>query len=104
MTDLTDLQQLVHQARANALQAQHYSREARLRAIRTTQEVQRAHHRVRIAWLGLSMPRANPLTLALTATILASRGLLDEKPPFMPPAGGSRRSAWQTRAAMGRRQ
>jgi hypothetical protein len=104
MTDLTDLQQIVHQAWADACQARHYAREARLRATRTTQEVQRASHRVRMTCLALSMPRANSLTLALTVTILASRGLLDEKPTLRPSAAVAPRSAKPTRPATRRRR
>jgi hypothetical protein len=93
MTDLTDLQQTVDHARAYAHQARHYAREARLRATHITQVAQRASHRGRIAYLRLSMPEANHLTLAITATLLARRGLLDEKPTLRRPrpATGGRR-------------
>jgi hypothetical protein len=85
MADLTDLQQLVDHAWAYAHQARHYAREARLRATHATQEVQHAFHRARMAYLRLLMPEANSLTLAITATLLAGHGLLDEKPTLRPP-------------------
>jgi hypothetical protein len=93
MTDLTPLQQRVDHARVDAHQARHYAREVRLRATHLTQVAQHAAHRGRIASLRLSMPEANRLTLAITATLLARRGLLDEKPTLrLPrPAAGGRR-------------
>jgi hypothetical protein len=93
MTDLTALQQMVDQARVYAHQARHYAREARLRAAHMTQIAQHASLRGRIAYLRLSMPEANRLTQAITATLLARRGLLDEKPTLRPPrpATGGRR-------------
>ena len=92
MTNRSDLQQMVDDAWAHVRQAQHYAREARLRATRTTQEVQHASHRAHMAALRLSMPEANPLTLAITATLLAGHSLLDKIPPRLPrPATGGGR-------------
>jgi uncharacterized membrane protein len=93
MTALTDLQQMVHQAQADAREAREYSRMARARAIRTQQEVQRAHRWTLMAYMALSMPTASAWTRDITATILANHGLLDETPPIRPPRGGTRRSA-----------
>jgi hypothetical protein len=84
MIDLADLQEMVDWARTAARQARDYDREARARASLTTQAVHRASHRARMAYLKLSMPEANPLTLAITVTILAGHGLLDEKPILRP--------------------
>ena len=86
MTDVASLQQVVHQAWVYAHRARQYSRMAQERATLTMQEVQRTYHRARMAYLALSMPEANPVTLAITAAILASHGLLDEKPAIRPPA------------------
>jgi hypothetical protein len=93
MADRTDLQQMVDDAWAYAHQARHYAREARLWATHTMQEVQHAFHQASMAYLQLSMPEANPLTLTITATLLAGHGLLDEKPTVRPPrpATGGRR-------------
>ncbi len=93
MTDLTALQQRVDHARVFAHQARHYARAAHLRAAHLTQVAQHAALRGRIAALRLSMSGANRLTLAITATLLARRGLLDEKPTLRPPrpAAGGRR-------------
>jgi hypothetical protein len=44
-----------------------------------------------MAYLALSMSKANHLTLAITATILAKYDLLDEKPAIRPPAEGRHR-------------
>jgi uncharacterized membrane protein len=93
MTALTDLQQIVHEAQADAREAWEYSRMARARARRTRQEVQRAHRWTLMAYMALSTPTASAWTRDITATILANHGLLDEKPPFGPPRGGTRRSA-----------
>ena len=93
MTDLTDLQPRVDHARVDAHQAGPYVREAHLRALHLTQIAQHTSLRGSIAHLRLSMPEANRLTLAITATLLARRGLLDEKPTFRPPrpvTGGRR--------------
>ena len=84
MIDLADLQERVEEARAAARQARHFAREARARATLTTQAVHYASHRAKMAYLRLSMPEANPLTLAITVTILAGHGLLDEKPILRP--------------------
>ena len=86
MTDVASLQQVVHQAWIHVRQARQYSRMARERATITMQEVQHTYHRARVACLALSMPEANPVTLAITATILASHGLLDDKPAIRPPS------------------
>jgi hypothetical protein len=93
MAALTDLQQIVHQAQAYAREAREYNRMARARAILTQQEVQRAYRRTLMACMALSMPTASAWTRDITATILANHGLLDEKPPFRPPRGVTRRSA-----------
>ena len=105
MADLASLEHMVAEARACARQASRYSRMARARATRTMQEVQRACHRARMACLALSMPEANPLTLTITANILASYGLLDKKPTFGPPVRGcQRRSIRPTRPSKGGRR
>jgi hypothetical protein len=93
MTARTDLQEIVHQAQADAREAWEYSRMARARAIRTQQEVQRAHRWTLMAYMALSMPTASAWTRDITATILANHGLLEEKQPLRPPRGGTRRSA-----------
>jgi hypothetical protein len=93
MTALTDLQQMVHQAQAYAREAWEYNRMARARVMRTQQEVLRAHRWTLMAYMALSMPTASAWTRDITATILANHGLLDEKPPFRPPRGVTRRSA-----------
>ena len=92
MTDLSDLQPRVDHAGVDAHQAGPYVREAHLQAIHLTQIAQHAALRGRIAALRRSMPEANLLTLAVTATLLAGRGLLDEQPTLRPPrpAGGRR--------------
>jgi hypothetical protein len=92
MDDLTDLEQMVDHARAYAYQARYHAWAARMRAAHRTQEVQHASHRASIAYLRRSMPEANPLTLAITATLLADHGLLDEQPTLRPrrPATGGR--------------
>jgi hypothetical protein len=104
MTALTDLQQIVHQAQAYAWEAREYNRMARARAIRTQQEVQRAYRWTLMACMALSMPTASAWTRDITATILATHGLLDEKPSFRPP-GGSRGDRPDGRMwALGRRR
>ena len=92
MTDLTALQPRVDHARVFAHQARHYARAARLRAAHLTQIAQHASLPGSIASLRLSRPGANRLTLAITATLLARRGLLDGKPALRPPrpVGGRR--------------
>ena len=93
MADLSDLQQRVEQAWADALHARHDARKAYLLATHAMQQAQRAVQRAQMASLQLSMPGANPLALAITAALLTSHGLLDEKPTLRPlwPATGGRR-------------
>jgi hypothetical protein len=94
MTDVASLQQVVHQAWVYAREARQYSQMAHDRATLTMQDVQHAYHRATMACLALSMSKANPFTLAITATILAKYGLLDEKPAIRPPTDSRhRRSA-----------
>jgi hypothetical protein len=104
MTDLANLEQMVHEAWGYAHQARQFSRMARTRATLTTQAVWRAYHRASMASLALSMPKADAWTLSITATILARNGLLDEKPAIRASAGGARRSAMPTRPAKGGRR
>jgi hypothetical protein len=52
--------------------------------------------------LARAMPEANPLTLEITANILASHGLLDEQPPSKPPVGApGDLSGWRGRRQAG---
>jgi hypothetical protein len=104
MTDLANLEQVVHEAWGYAHQARQFSRMAHRRATVTTQAVQRAYHRASLARLALSRPKADAWTPSITATILARNGLLDEKPAIRASAGGAGRSAMQTRPAKGRRR
>jgi hypothetical protein len=104
MTDLANLEQMVHEAWGYARQARQFSRMAHTRATLTTQAVQRAYHRASMAWLALSMPKADAWTLSIAVTILARNGLLDDKPAIRASAGGARRSAMPTRPARGRRR
>jgi hypothetical protein len=90
MPDLGDLQAIVDDAWTYARQARQYSREARARATRTRHEVQHAYYRAGLAWLALSMAEATPMTRAITARILARRGLLDEQPAFRAARKGRR--------------
>jgi hypothetical protein len=102
MTDVASLHQVVQQAWVDAFRARQYSRAARARATLTMQEVRRASHHASVAWLGLSMPKANAWTLAITATILARYGLLDEKPFSRSPAEITRGAAMPLRPTKGR--
>jgi hypothetical protein len=103
MVDFARLQQESDQAWTYARQARAYNRMARARAILTRQEVRRAYQQALTAYLALSMPKADPWTRDITATILVSRGLLDEQPPIKsPPAGHHRRDATPTSPAKSR--
>jgi hypothetical protein len=104
MADLASLEQMVHEAWGYARQARQFTRMAQTRATLTMLQVERAYHRASMAWLALSMPKADAWTLWITATILARNGLLDEKPAIRVPAGVARRSAMPTWPAKGRRQ
>jgi hypothetical protein len=104
MTEFISLLQRIRQTLVHVRQARHDVRMAKTHAPRTKRQGQRASHRASMARLARSMPEANPLTLEITANILASHGLLDEKPSFKPPVGGTRRFVWLTRAATGWRQ
>jgi hypothetical protein len=68
------------------------------------QRIRQTVHQASMARLARSMPEANPLTLEITANILASHGLLDEQSPFKPTVGDTRQFVWLTRAAMGWRR
>ena len=89
IADFDSLWQGIDQAWARARQARAYNRTACARAILTWQEVQRTHRRTLTACMASSMPTANAWTREITATILASRGLLARHPP----GGRHRRSA-----------
>jgi hypothetical protein len=104
MTELISLLQKIRQTLVHACQARHAARMAPTHAPRTRQQGQRASHGASMARLARSMPEANPLTLEITANILANYGLLDEQPPFKPPVGGTRQFVWLTRAATGWRR
>ena len=104
MTDLANLEQMVHRAWEYAHQARQFSWMAHMRATLTMQAVQRAYHRASMAWLALSMPKADAWTLSIAATILARNGLLDGKPAIRASAGGARRSAMPPRPAKGKRR
>jgi hypothetical protein len=99
MTELISLLQRIRQTLVHACEAWHDARMATTHAPRTRQQGQRASHRASMARLAWSMPEANPLTLEITANILASHGLLDEQP-----VGGTRRVVWLTRAGPGWRR
>ena len=73
MPDLAHLRQRCQELRARTQDMQQ-------RAIRAYHYARMAYSHATIAHLKLSMPEANPLTLAITADILASHGLLDTKP------------------------
>lgn len=77
MTELMSLQQRIRQALVQARRIRHDARTAKARTTRSTGPTTRASHRVSVARLARLMPEANPLTLAVTAIILASHGLLD---------------------------
>ena len=101
MTALIRVLQRIRQTVGHVCQARHRARMAKTPAPRTRRQSQRTSHQARLA---RSMPEANPLTLEITANILASHGLLDEQPPFKPTVGDTRQCVWLTRAAMGWRR
>ena len=82
IADFDDLWEGIDQAWAQARQAREYSRTACARTILMRQEVQRAYRRTLTACMAPSMPTANAWTREITATILASHGLLN-KPPAL---------------------
>ena len=104
MTELRSWLQWIRQTLVHRPQARHGARRATMQAPRTTKQGPRASHGSSMARLARSMPEANPLTLEITANILVSYGLLDEKSPFRPPAGMLRRFTSLTRAATGWRR
>ena len=104
MTELISLLQRICQTLVHACQARHAARMAPTHAPRTRQQGQRASHGASMARLARLMLEANPLTLAITANILANYGLLDEQPPFKPPVWGTRQFVWLTWAATGWRR
>jgi hypothetical protein len=103
MTALRSLLQRIRQTLIHLRQARHGARMDNTRAPRMRPQGSRASHGVNMARLARAMPEANPLTLEITASILASDGLLDEQPSFKPPAWITRRSPWPTRVATGER-
>jgi hypothetical protein len=104
MTALISLLQRIRQTVVHVCQARHRARMTKTPAPRTRRQSQRTSHQASMARLARSMPEANPLTLEITANILASHGLLDEQPPFKPTVGDTRQFVWLTRAAMGWRR
>ena len=104
MTELIGLLQKIRQTLVHACQARHAARMAPTHTPRTRQQGQRASQGASMARLARSMPEANPLTLEITANILANYGLLDEQPPFKLPVWGTRQFVWLTRAATGWRR
>jgi hypothetical protein len=100
MTELISLLQRIRQTLIHVRQARHSAWMATTPAPRTRPQGQRASHRVNRARLARAMPGANPLTLEITANILASHGLLDETLSFKPPMEGTRRFVWLTRLCL----
>jgi hypothetical protein len=80
IADFDHLWQEIDQAWDAARQSREYTRMAHAWTILTLQEIQRAYRRALTARMTPSMPTANAWTREITATILASQGLLD-KPP-----------------------
>ena len=80
MADFASLQQELDQIWGYARQAREYNRMARARAILMRQEAQRVYRRAIRACVAPWMPTANAWTQEITATILASHGLLDTRP------------------------
>jgi hypothetical protein len=80
MADFASLQQEIDQAWAYARQARDDNWMARARVILMRQEAQRAYRRVLRACVAPWMQTANAGTQEITATILASHGLLDTRP------------------------
>ena len=80
MADFASLQQEIDHVRAYARQARDYNWRAYARMILMRQEAQRAYRRALRACVAPWMPTANAWTQEITATILASHGLLDTRP------------------------
>jgi hypothetical protein len=80
MADFASLQQEIDQIWGYARQARDYNWMARARVILMRQEAQRAYRWALTACVAPWIPTANALTQEITATILASHGLLDTRP------------------------
>jgi hypothetical protein len=78
MTALIRVLQRIRQTVGHVCQARHRARMAKTPAPRTRRQSQCTSHQASMARLARSMPEANPLTLEITANILASHRLLDE--------------------------
>ncbi len=100
MTALRRLLQRIRQTLIHLRQAGPGARMDHTPAPRTRPQGSRASYGLGMARLARAMPEANPLTLEITASILASDGLLDEHPSFKPPAEGTRRLACLRRPAL----
>ena len=82
IADFDHLWQEIDQVWDAARPSREYTRMAHAHAILTLQEIQRAYRRALTARVAPSMPTANAWTREITATILASHGLLDETPGY----------------------
>jgi hypothetical protein len=80
IADVDHLWQEIDQVWDAARQSRAYTRMARARTILTLQEIQRSYRRALTARMAPWMPTADAWTREITATILASHGLLDETP------------------------
>ncbi len=82
IADFDPLWQEIDQVWDAARPSREYTRMAHAHAILTLQQIQRAYRRALTACMTPSMPTANAWTREITATILASHGLLDETPGY----------------------
>jgi hypothetical protein len=85
MADARFLEQDMNEVWVYARQARAYVQTAADRMALTRQEVQRARQRTLMACMASWMPAANVWTQEITATMLATGGLLPQMPPKKPP-------------------
>jgi hypothetical protein len=84
MPDLARLWQHIHTTRAQTRDLRRRAQQTCWRAAQTRQAAAMTCQRAMIVQLRRSMPGATALTCAITAAILAQRGLLDHRPAARP--------------------
>jgi hypothetical protein len=88
MIDLARIWQQIHVTQMQTRDVRSRVLQTCWRAVQARQEAARTRQRTLIASLRQSMPGASYLTRAITAAILAQRGLLDRRPTARAPTAG----------------
>jgi hypothetical protein len=102
MIDLARMWQQIHVTQMQTRDVRSRVLQTCWRAVQARQEAARTRQRTLIASLRQSMPGASYLTRAITAEILARRGLLDRRPTARAPTARAPTAGLQARRGAAR--